>query len=280
MQNPWTYFDPLGLSRLLSAGEIQNSVSNGGYVPQQPATFADAGRALYNAGGSVWSGTSKGTINGTHFLYEISGPGQLIKFASRFSDSAAAFDKGMAESRDTLLQRVDKATSIAGVEVNANIEALGEFSAPGLPGVQQASKLNRTNKLVNASEEVSQSAQQVFRGMKEGADGFPQSGPSARTLGVREGVDIPVENGMVKPGTGGMSVAPDSPANLPVHRRPSSHGGTGKDPVYGTSTDNLGSDLSFRQDSATHGLIEPAREMPVKNFQKALSDTAEKWEKK
>ena len=114
--------------------------------------------------------------------------------------------------------------------------------------------------------------------MKEGADGTPETGPSARTLGVREGTDIPVdENGLVKPNTGGMSVAPDTPTNLPAHRRPPSHGGTGKDPVYGTNTDQLGPDLQFRQDSPTHGVVEPAREMPVEDFQKALGDTASDW---
>ena len=49
-------------------------------------------------------------------------------------------------------------------------------------------------------------------------------------LGARPDIDIPVdEDGLVAGGDGGMSIAPDSPENLPAHRRPAEHGGTGKD---------------------------------------------------
>lgn len=102
-------------------------------------------------------------------------------------------------------------------------------------------------------------------------------GPTARTLGVRPTDDIPVHAGRVRPGTGGMSVAPDSPMNLPEHRRPPKFGGSGKDPVWEISIDELGVDLVFYQDKAKHGLFEPARETSMDDFQQALADLAPKW---
>jgi hypothetical protein len=47
------------------------------------------------------------------------------------------------------------------------------------------------------------------------------------------GIDIPVGvDGVVLGGEAGMSVAPDSPGNLPVHRPSPEHGGTGKDRIW------------------------------------------------
>jgi hypothetical protein len=61
----------------------------------------------------------------------------------------------------------------------------------------------------------------LYRGMQETPDGEPAIGPSARTLGARPHVDIPVDlSDNVYPGTGGISVAPDTPSNLLRHRRP------------------------------------------------------------
>jgi hypothetical protein len=102
-------------------------------------------------------------------------------------------------------------------------------------------------------------------------------GPTARTLGVRPGDDLPVVTGRVSPGTGGMSVAPDSPMNLPDHRRPPQFGGTGKDPVWGIDTDSLGDDIVFRQDKRAHGVLEPLREMSIEEFQEALANLAPNW---
>lgn len=66
--------------------------------------------------------------------------------------------------------------------------------------------------------------------MRAASDGYPEPGRSPRTLGVRPGIDIPVRaDGLAVGGEGGMSVAPDSPGNLPEHRRPSDQGGTGKE---------------------------------------------------
>jgi hypothetical protein len=105
------------------------------------------------------------------------------------------------------------------------------------------------------------------------------TGPTARTLGVRPGDDVPVVAGRAGPGTGGMSVAPDRPTNLPDHRRPPKFGGTGKDPDWEISIDSLGDDLTFRQDKPNHGLFEPAREMSIEEFQEALADLAFLWSK-
>jgi hypothetical protein len=102
------------------------------------------------------------------------------------------------------------------------------------------------------------SGRMVCRAMRADAAGGPSLGPTARTLGVRPGVDIPVVGGRVRPNTGGMSVAPDDPGNLHRLRRPLAYGGTGKDPALCLCLDDLGPDLVFRQDSPTHVLIEPA----------------------
>jgi len=41
----------------------------------------------------------------------------------------------------------------------------------------------------------------------------------------------------------------------------------------------LGGDLQFRDDSTTHGLIEPARTMPIDDLKKALEATKPYWKK-
>jgi hypothetical protein len=115
--------------------------------------------------------------------------------------------------------------------------------------------------------------------MREDAAGGPLVGPTALALGVRPGVDIPVVAGSVHPNTGGMSVAPDRPGNLHRTRRPPAYGGSGKDPVWWISTDRLGGDLQYRQDSPTHGLIGPAQTMTLAEFQRRLEDTKPDWKK-
>jgi hypothetical protein len=116
--------------------------------------------------------------------------------------------------------------------------------------------------------------------MREDPGGGPLVGPTARTLGVRPGYDIPIVGGLVSPGTGGLSVAPDRPENLPEHRRSPQFGGTGKDPVWEIDVDFLGGDVVFRQDKPAHGLFEPAREMSIDEFQRALADLAPRWFKR
>jgi hypothetical protein len=119
----------------------------------------------------------------------------------------------------------------------------------------------------------------AYRAMGEDSGGAPMIGPSARKLGVRPNVDIPVTVGQVQPNTGGMSVAPDRPENLHPLRRPPAYGGTDKDPIWCIDIASLGGDLVFRPDSATHGLIEPARTMSIDEFQTALEATKPYWKK-
>ena len=122
-----------------------------------------------------------------------------------------------------------------------------------------------------------------YRSMIEDADGLPTVGPSARMLGVRPGshptpdVLAVLLTDMVLPGHGGMSVAPDDALNLPRHRRPASLGGTGREPVWYIEDEDWGPNLDFRQDRATHALIEPARPLALQTFQDALADTRRNW---
>ncbi|MFH1865038.1 MAG: hypothetical protein ABIK85_04075 [Candidatus Eisenbacteria bacterium] len=109
----------------------------------------------------------------------------------------------------------------------------------------------------------------------------PQCGPDARSLGARVPRDIePDDKGNVHPGTGGMSVSPDDPRNLPQHRRPPSLGGTGKDPMFVIADVDLGASLVFRPDARNpgrHGFVEPASIVAVEAYQRALCDTAPNW---
>ena len=93
----------------------------------------------------------------------------------------------------------------------------------------------------------------------------PRCGPDARSLGARVPRDIePDDRGDVHPETGGMSVSPDDPRNLPQHRRPPSLGGPGKDPVFVVfviADVDVGASLVFRPDARNpgrHGFVEPA----------------------
>ena len=99
----------------------------------------------------------------------------------------------------------------------------------------------------------------LYRGMKvDPADGLPFAEPTARGLGVRPGIDIPVDEfGLVEPGGEGMSVSPDMISNLPDHRRPPEHGGDGPDPVWEIDESMLGPQLAYEPDDETHGFIEP-----------------------
>jgi len=119
----------------------------------------------------------------------------------------------------------------------------------------------------------------LYRAMREDPAGGPMVGASARTLGVRPGIDIVVIAGQVQPKSGGLSVAPDRPENLHPMRRPPAYGGSGKDPIWYIADGSLGADLEFRQDSATHGLIEPTRMMSIGEVQKAIEATRPIWMK-
>ncbi len=117
--------------------------------------------------------------------------------------------------------------------------------------------------------------------MSAAEDGLPRAGVTARTLGARAGTDIIVDSdGMVRPGTGGVSVAPNDIMELPSFRRPREFGGTGKDPVWFIETDDLGAELRYRPDPdnpASHGFIQPARRMAFGEYQAALHASRGAW---
>jgi hypothetical protein len=121
----------------------------------------------------------------------------------------------------------------------------------------------------------------VLRAMKRSEDGLPKPGSSARTLGVRANIDIPVdEDDYVRPEMGGMSVSPPPPDNLPYFRRPPEFGGTAKDLIWVLETDNLPSGLSYRPDPANpegHGFVEPSSPMSFEDYQGALRGTRALW---
>src|SRR5579862_6044180 len=100
-------------------------------------------------------------------------------------------------------------------------------------------------------------------------DGRPLTSPTARGLGLRYD-EIPIdEDDLVRGGDGGLSVAYDTPQNLPPHRRPADHGGTGADPVWEIGTDDLPDSLEYRQDPELegHGFLEPRSEEHTSELQ-------------
>ena len=125
-----------------------------------------------------------------------------------------------------------------------------------------------------------------FRAMTPDADGLPLVGQSARKLGVRVPQDvIPNAAGDVVPGTGGMSVAPDSMWSLPNHRRPQGLGrgstGPAQDHVFSVTPRSLQEHgLTARPDPAApvvHALVEPIRSVSLGAFEQALTATRANW---
>jgi len=125
-------------------------------------------------------------------------------------------------------------------------------------------------------------AEELYRSMKATSDGSPEPGRTARTLGARPWIDIAVGvDGLVVGGAGGMSVAPDSPENLPAHRRPPDHGGTGKDPIWELDVTELGNERVFREDPlmpGVHGFVEPALPTTFDAYESALLATRHSWQ--
>jgi len=108
----------------------------------------------------------------------------------------------------------------------------------------------------------------------------PKVEQSARGLGVRESIDItPDFAGYVYPLGGGLSIAPNDPKNLPSFRKPILLGGTSRDPLFciNSSLIYATGGLLFRQDSPTHGLIEPNSSMTLDTFREKLAETQYNW---
>lgn len=121
--------------------------------------------------------------------------------------------------------------------------------------------------------------------MQPADDGLPKVGPSARALGVRVPHDlVPDSEGRVHPSTGGMSVSPETPWNVPNHRRSRGMGrgssGPADDVVYRIQASLLGSGLSVRRDPRRpdkHAFVEPAAERPLAIFESDLAATRPDW---
>jgi hypothetical protein len=105
-------------------------------------------------------------------------------------------------------------------------------------------------------------------------------------LGVRTPQDIATDAaGMVNPGTGGLSVAPDSFWNLPNHRRPRGmlRGSTGHplDRVYAVASTSIPeTSLRVRADPRAptkHAFIEPAAPVRLSGYEEALAGTRPLW---
>jgi hypothetical protein len=127
---------------------------------------------------------------------------------------------------------------------------------------------------------------ELFRAMIPDVDGFPKAGRSARMLGVRVPEDIvPDENGLVSPGSGGMSVAPGSEWNVPNHRRPRGmkNGSTGNagDRMFAWLETLIPTDkLKVRADREypdTHVYVEPAIMIKLTQYESDLADTRTDW---
>jgi hypothetical protein len=109
----------------------------------------------------------------------------------------------------------------------------------------------------------------------------PLLAETASGLGVRNWEVQFDEDGMVEPGTGGMSVSPNSVDHLPRFFRPRSYGGTGKLPVWSIEADDLGESLTYRpdpDDPETHGFVEPLRPMSLEEYRLALAETRDQWQ--
>jgi hypothetical protein len=117
--------------------------------------------------------------------------------------------------------------------------------------------------------------------IKEMDDG-PLVAPTARGLGIRPGIDLPVsDEGQVEPGQGGMSVVRDVD-RLPPFRRPSAFGGSStKDTIWGINEEELPEAITYRPDDdkqdARHGVLEPTWTMELEELQLALAESRSYW---
>jgi hypothetical protein len=128
----------------------------------------------------------------------------------------------------------------------------------------------------------------VFRCMKEDGGG-PLVARNSSALGVRIGVDIsPDDSGEVVPSHVGMSVAPSMrdlpPFLIPARLKHLARGARGNNT---SRVWRLGEgaflpalvtlDLGLWPDSASHGVVEPARKMKLTEYEAALAATRGEW---
>lgn len=125
-----------------------------------------------------------------------------------------------------------------------------------------------------------------FRAMARDSDGKPRVGRSKSSLGVVitgdptavGDPDVTPVNGQVGPNGQGMSVAVDSPLNLPKHRRPAQFAqGRGRHPVFSLSVHLVPTTLNLHQDSPTHAVVQSATWVPMPVYEAALAATRTDW---
>ncbi len=128
----------------------------------------------------------------------------------------------------------------------------------------------------------------IYRVMARDGD-YPMVGDTSNRLGVRPGVDLPVDDlGHVYPQTGGMSVAPEWQSLpfflIPKRLRsivPTARGSNQNwcwkmgDGSFVASVVADGAVL--RPDGPTHGVVEPSEATTLASFQLALRGTREAW---
>lgn len=74
-----------------------------------------------------------------------------------------------------------------------------------------------------------------------------------------------------------MSVTPDDPMQLPLHRKPPSLNGTGYDPVWKLSSSDIPDKLTLRATRPTHCLVEPKEQMMLNEYVAQLATTQPDW---
>ena len=116
--------------------------------------------------------------------------------------------------------------------------------------------------------------------MKAGADGMPEVGDAFARLGARPTQpgrrgDVPASSptDLVQPGGGGVSVAADSPGNLPGHMQPQH----ARYPVWEIDAAELGEGLVVAEAGPPHHHVEVGREMTLAEFQSLLAGTRARW---
>jgi tetratricopeptide (TPR) repeat protein len=127
----------------------------------------------------------------------------------------------------------------------------------------------------------------IYRVMTRDGD-KPMIGDTANKLGVRPGIDLPVNGDWVAPNTGGMSVSPSLRA-LPYFLIPKRLKHVVRN-ARGKNTDacwrlgqgsfesgDLADGLALRVEHKKHALVEPANDTTIAAFQDAIAATCDQW---
>ena len=128
----------------------------------------------------------------------------------------------------------------------------------------------------------------IYRVMEQDGE-YPMVGDTSNRLGVRAGTDLAVdEHGSVRPGKGGMSVAPEWKLLpyflIPKRLRPlvPAARGTNARRCWKMGEGlfepgDVAEGLTLRPDRPGHGVVEPRELTSLGAFQAALAATRESW---